>query len=76
MDALTGNLLYSRKTVKQPLPIPINFVLNYILLFSYSRKLIWLEAASTNNCPAVVASFFVEQVACLKGWYFLCSSSS
>ncbi|XP_066934668.1 uncharacterized protein [Clytia hemisphaerica] len=33
----------------------------------YSRKLIWLEAASTNNCPAVVAGFFLNQVKSLKG---------
>jgi len=33
----------------------------------FSRKILWLQVASTNNSPNVVASYFINQVAALKG---------
>jgi hypothetical protein len=42
----------------------------FLFLFSscidgYSRKIIWLECASTNHDPAVIASYFVDAVRCI-----------
>jgi len=33
----------------------------------FSRKILWLEVASTNNNPAVIASYFINYVSKVKG---------
>lgn len=49
----------------------------FYFLFSFSRKIIWLQASITNKRPEVVADFFLKAVDNIKGWcnfnlYLLC----
>ena len=38
---------------------------------SYSRRIIWLEVATTNNDPYVIAGYFVNVVKALGGNVFI-----
>jgi len=32
------------------------------LIFSYSRKILWLKVAATNNDPCVIGRYFIDTV--------------
>ena len=39
----------------------------YLLSYRYSRKVLWLEVASTNNSPEVISGYFVNFVQTVQG---------
>ena len=39
----------------------------YLLSYRYSRKVLWLEVASTNNSPEVISGYFVNFAQTVQG---------
>ena len=40
----------------------LTFYRSYLLSYRYSRKLLWLDVASTNNSPEIINGYFVNFV--------------
>ena len=46
----------------------------YLLDHRFSRRLLWLRVADTNNNPRVVASYFIDYVTGIKGTILILSN--
>ena len=47
----------------------INIIKLYCIIYSFSRKILWLEVSPTNHNPKVVARFYLETVEKVAGIY-------
>ena len=48
---------------------PKSLLYNFHVLCRYSRRILWLKVASTNNDPYVIARYFLDCVTELGGRY-------
>lgn len=39
-----------------------NLIYTFDEIFRYSRKILWLKVASSNNDPRIISSYFVDAV--------------
>ena len=46
----------------------------YLLSYRYSRKVLWLEVASTNISTEVISGYFVNLVQTVQGIVITCSA--
>jgi hypothetical protein len=48
-------------------PTALSHLCTFLLLLRYSRRILWLHVAVTNNQPAVIGGYFVSCVKALGG---------